>query len=66
MPKSRHMAVSSVVNVPKEARSLAHPPKYKAKMEEILKLDGDVLSGKHCRNPPVRGAFGEAMIPLKQ
>ena len=65
-PESAHAAVSSVVNVPKEAKLLADHPKYKAKMEDIFKFYGDVLSGKPCQNPPVRGAFGEATIPLKQ
>ena len=58
--------MSSVVNVPKEAKLLADHPEYKAKMEVIFKVYGDVLSGKPCQNPPVRGAFGEATIPLKQ
>ena len=35
-------------------------------MEDIFKVDSDVLSGKPCQSPPVRGAFGEATIPLKQ
>ena len=56
----------SVVHLPKEAKSLADHPKCKAKMEEIFKVYGDVLSGKPCQNLPVRGAFGEATIPLKQ
>ena len=64
--ESWHAVVNSVVNVPKEAKSLADHPKYKAKMEEIFKVYGDVLSSKPCQNPPVRGAFGEATIPLKQ
>ena len=55
-----------MVNVPKEAKSLADHPKYKAKMEEIFKIYEDVLNGKPCQNAPVRGAFGEATIPLKQ
>ena len=58
--------MSSVVNVPKEAKPLAHQPKYNTKMEEIFKVYGDVLSGKLCQNPPVRGAFGKETIPLKQ
>ena len=29
-----------MVNVPEEAKSMADHPKYKAKMEEILKLYG--------------------------
>ena len=33
-PESGHTVVSLVVNLPKEAKSLAHHPKYKAKMEE--------------------------------
>ena len=65
-PESTQAAVSSVVNVPKETKSLADPPKYKAKMGGIFKVFGDVLSGKPCQNPPVRGAFREAPIPLKQ
>ena len=35
-------------------------------MAEIPKVHSDVLSGKPCQNPPVRGASGEATIPLKQ
>ena len=37
-------------------------------MEENFKLNGKckVLSGKPCQNPPMRHAFGEATIPLKQ
>ena len=66
MPESGHTMVRSVVNVMKEAKSLADHPMYKAKIEEILEVYGDVLSGKPCQNPPVRGAFGEATIPLKQ
>ena len=66
LPESGHAAVSSVVNVLKGATALANHPKYKAKMEEIFKVYGDLLSGKLCQNPPVRGAFGEATIPLKQ
>ena len=62
----RQAVVSSVVNVPKEAKLLADYPKYKATMEEIFKVYGDVLSSKPCQNPPVRGAIGEATIPLKQ
>ena len=62
----RHAAVSSLVIVPREAKSLADHPKYKAKMEEIFKVYSDVQSGKPCLNPPVRGMFSEAMIPLKQ
>ena len=58
--------VSSVVNVCHEAKSLTDHPKYKAKMDEIFKIYGDVLSGNPCKNPPGRGAFGEATIPLKQ
>ena len=65
-PESRHTAVSSGVNVPKEAKSLADHPKYKAKMEEIFKVSGDVLSGEPCQNPLMRGTFGEATKPLKQ
>ena len=58
--------VSSLVNMLKEARSLEDHPKYKTKMEEISKVYGDILSGKPCQNPPLRGASGEATIPLKQ
>ena len=58
--------MSSVVKVLKEAQLLADHPKYKAKMEEIFKVSRDVLSGKPCQRPPVRGAFSEATIPLKQ
>ena len=65
-PESRHLAVSSVVNVPKEAKSSADNPKYKTKMEEIFKVYSELLSGKPCQNPPARGAFVEASIPLKQ
>ena len=32
-------------------------------MEEVF---GDILTGKSCQTPPVRGAFGEATLPLKQ
>ena len=46
--------------------TLVDHPKYKAKMEEIPKFYGDVLSGKPCQHPPVRKGFGEATIPLKQ
>ena len=52
--------------MPKEAKSLADHPRYKAKMPEIFKVYGDVQSSKPCQNPPVRGMFSEAMIPLKQ
>ena len=65
-PESSYAVVRSVVNVPQEARSLTDQPKYKAKMNEIFKIYGDVLIDKPCKNPTVRGAFGEATIPLIQ
>ena len=45
-PESRHAEVSWVVNVVKGAKSLVDHPKYKAKIEKILKIYGDVLNGK--------------------
>ena len=35
-------------------------------MDKISSFYADVSSGKPCRNPSVRGAFGEATILLKQ
>ena len=58
--------MSSVVNVPKEAKSVPDHTKYKANMEKIFKVCGDVLSDKPCQIPPVSGVFGGATIPLKQ
>ena len=54
-PESRH---TSGEFGGQRAKSLADHPKYNAKMGEIFKVYGDVLSGKPCQNPPVRGAFG--------
>ena len=65
-PESSYVVVRSVVKVPQESRSLTDHPKYKAKMDEIFKIYGDVLIGKPCTNPTVRGPFGEATIPLLQ
>ena len=65
-PESGHAKVISVVNVCKNAKSLADHPKLKAKMDEIFKIYGDLLAGKPCKNPPVRGAFREATIPTEQ
>ena len=47
-PESRHAVVSSVVNVPKEAKSMTDNPEYRAKMDEIFKIYGDVFSAKPC------------------
>ena len=55
--------VRSVVNVPKEAKRLTEHQKYKAKMDEIIKIYGEVLIGKACQRPPVRGESGEATMP---
>ena len=65
-PESSNAVVRSVVKVPQEARSLTDHPKDKARMNEIFKIHGDVLIGKPCTNPTVRGPFGEATIPLIQ
>ena len=65
-PESGYGVVRSVVKVLREARSLTDHPKYKAKMDEIFKIYEDVLIGKPCTNPTVRGPFGEATIPLIQ
>ena len=66
MPGSGHAMVSSVVSVPKKAKSFADLPEYMAKIAEIFKVYRDVLGGKLTQDPPVRTAFEEARIPLKQ
>ena len=63
-PDPRHTMVSSVVNVPKEAKSLANQPKYKAKMDENSKMYA--VSCKPFKSAFLRGGFGEATILMKQ
>ena len=40
MPESGQVVLSSVVSVPKEAKSLADSPKYKANAMDIFKVHG--------------------------
>ena len=58
--------MSSVFIVPKEGKSFADHPEYKSKVQEIFKTYGDVLVSWPCKDPAVRGAFGDALIPRKQ
>ena len=47
--------MSSVVNVPKAAKLFGDHSKYKAKMEEIFKVYGDVLSAQALPKPSCEG-----------
>ena len=57
--------MSLVVSVPEEAKSLTDHPRYKDNMDDMFNIYWDILSGKTCHNPPLRGALGEASIRLK-